>query len=263
MVDEIVAHDFVKRDGFAYKFFLYMENLINHLPPRIIISSEEGAKILVERFNIPEERISVIKDGINVYNFDNEMELAQLKRRLRIEEGKKVVVFVGIFTVYQGIDIILHIIPEVVERVKNVHFLLMGYPNEDLYRKKIDSMGYGDYVTFTGKVDYFKLPLYLSIGDVAISPKLSLTESNGKLYNYMGAGLPTVVFDTPVNREILGELGIYAKDVNSFKDKLIETLIDEGLRKELKQKLKEKAIKEYSWLKSVEKIVDIYKELKG
>ena len=52
-------------------------------------------------------------------------------------------------------------------------------------------------ITFTGRVDYGKAPLYLCAGDIALSPKISLTEANGKLFNYMACGLPAVVFDTP------------------------------------------------------------------
>jgi len=218
---------------------------------------------LTERFNIPEERIHVIKDGVDISVFNNGIEINKLRKKLRIIDGRKVVVFVGVFTVYQGIDIILNIIPDVVKRVKNVHFLMMGYPDEDLYREKINSMGYEEYVTFTGRINYFELPTYLSIGDVAISPKLSTTEANGKLYTYMAAGLPAVVFDTPVNREILGDLGVYAKptDSDSFKEKLIEVLLNEDLRKELGKRMRNKAIKEYSWNNNVNKIIEIYKEV--
>ncbi len=263
MVDEILAHNFVKKGDLAYKFFLYMESIIDNLPAKIIISSNEGARILTERFNIPEERIHVIKDGVDISVFNNGIEINKLRKKLRIIDGRKVVVFVGVFTVYQGIDIILNIIPDVVKRVKNVHFLMMGYPDEDLYREKINSMGYEEYVTFTGRINYFELPTYLSIGDVAISPKLSTTEANGKLYTYMAAGLPAVVFDTPVNREILGDLGVYAKptDSDSFKEKLIEVLLNEDLRKELGKRMRNKAIKEYSWNNNVNKIIEIYKEV--
>jgi hypothetical protein len=46
---------------------------------------------------------------------------------------------------------------------------------------------------------------------VAAAPKLSLTESAGKLLNYMAASLPTVAFDTPVAREYLGAHGVLCR----------------------------------------------------
>src|SRR3954462_12252077 len=39
---------------------------------------------------------------------------------------------------------------------------------------------------------------------------MSETEGSGKIPNYMAMGLPIVTFDTPVSREYLGDIGIYA-----------------------------------------------------
>jgi len=68
-------------------------------------------------------------------------------------------------------------------------------------------------VTFTGMVDYFELPDYLLISDVAVEPKMEKAgEASGKVINYMGAGLPVVCFEGKNNRRFLGEGGIYAAD---------------------------------------------------
>jgi glycosyltransferase involved in cell wall biosynthesis len=66
------------------------------------------------------------------------------------------------------------------------------------------------------------------LGDVAVAPKLSATEGNGKILNYMAMGLPTVAFDTPVSREYLGDQGIYAMkgDAHSLARALLFSLSD-------------------------------------
>jgi glycosyltransferase involved in cell wall biosynthesis len=51
----------------------------------------------------------------------------------------------------------------------------------------------------------------LALGDVAVAPKMSETEGSGKIPNYMAMGLPIITFDTPVSREYLGDIGIYAR----------------------------------------------------
>src|SRR3954462_3993453 len=40
---------------------------------------------------------------------------------------------------------------------------------------------------------------------------MSETEGSGKIPNYMAMGLPIITFDTPVSREYLGDIGIYAR----------------------------------------------------
>ena len=104
----------------------------------------------------------------------------------------------------------------------------MGYPDVERYREMAVRLDIAGNATFTGRIDYREAPRYLCLGDIAVSAKLSKTEANGKVYNYIAAGLPTVCFDTPVNREILGDSGIYAKfgDKGSLSDAIVDILSD-------------------------------------
>lgn len=172
----------------------------------------------------------------------------------------KVVVFIGVLTEYQGIDLLLKAIPLVVQEVANVKFLIIGYPNEELYREKARRLGVERWIHFAGKIPYEEVPRYLSLADVAISPKISTTEANLKLFAYMAMGLPTVVFDSPVNREILGDLGVYAKlgDANALAGALVSILQDQERAKQLGAQGRQKATKEYSWLRVGKRVSDIY-----
>ena len=93
----------------------------------------------------------------------------------------------------------------VVDRSPDAHLLLMGYPNEERYRRLVRARGLSRSVTVTGRIDYRHAPSRLNLGEIAVGPKRSLSEANGKLLNYMACGLPTVATDTPVNRDILGD----------------------------------------------------------
>ncbi len=80
---------------------------------------------------------------------------------------------------------------------------------------------------------------------------------------YMATELPVVVFDTRVNREILGDLGIYAKlgDSASFAEKIEGLLSQKELRGSLGRKLRERAGRKYSWRSMGKRITKIYEEL--
>jgi len=107
---------------------------------------------------------------------------------------------------------------------------------------------------------YEEAPRYLALGDVAVAPKISATEGSGKILNYMAMGLPTVAFPTPVSREYLGDLGVYAREISApaLADALLSLLRDPAGAVELGVRLREKAVGEYSWERGGRLIQEIY-----
>jgi glycosyltransferase involved in cell wall biosynthesis len=245
------------------KGFLALEKRINQVPDLMMMSSKKSAEIFQKDFSIPLGKMRVISDGVDTEIFSsNRPDRERMREKLGIAPDKLVVVYLGLLTAYQGVDILVEIIPEVIQRIENVHFLIMGFPNEDNYREIFAERKLLSYVTMTGKIPYADAAKYLACGDVAVSPKISKTEANGKLMNYMAMGLPTVVFDTEGNREILGEDGIYAAypDPKDFSRQLVGILQNGTKRDWLRTRLREKAVKEFSWHERALSIIRIYEE---
>jgi glycosyltransferase involved in cell wall biosynthesis len=141
----------------------------------------------------------------------------------------------------------------------------MGYPGQDHYRGTADALGIGDHVTFTGRLPYGEAPLHLALGDLAVAPKMSETEGNGKLLNYMSVGLPTVAFDAPVNREFLGEAGDYAGfgDIDDLARQMLRLLAAPEAAAARGRLLRERAVEQFSWTSGVQALLDVYAELVG
>jgi glycosyltransferase involved in cell wall biosynthesis len=73
-------------------------------------------------------------------------------------------------------------------------------------------LGLVDLVRLVGRVPYDELPRWLAVADIALEPKEEVSgEASGKVLHYLAAGLPVVCFDTVNNRDLLGELGYYAR----------------------------------------------------
>jgi glycosyltransferase involved in cell wall biosynthesis len=176
---------------------------------------------------------------------------------------ESVIIFVGVLTEYQGVDLLVEAVPHVVQKVPECKFLIVGYPNEEHYRQKARDLGVQSWVHFTGKISYEDVPRYLSLADIAVSPKLSSTEANLKLFSYMAMGLPTVVFDSAINREILGDVGVYAEMANSkaLADALIRVLKDKEWAKKVGLLSRQKAADEYSWSLVGKRLGDIYNSI--
>ena len=99
----------------------------------------------------------------------------------------------------------------------------------------------------------------MALGDVAVAPKLSATEGSGKILNYMAMGLPTVAFDTPVSREYLQDLGIYATPGDPVS---LAQALERGLEyadgNRYGHELRRLAMDTYSWDKAAETILQAY-----
>ncbi|HET7767889.1 MAG TPA: glycosyltransferase, partial [Chloroflexota bacterium] len=108
-----------------------------------------------------------------------------------------------------------------------------------------------------------ELAEHLALVDVAVSAKVSATEGNGKLLNYMAAGLPAVAYETDVARDILGPLGAYAPpgDIAALGQAIEALLNDPARRAQLGAALRARAESELSWDAAGRKLARLYDEL--
>lgn len=274
MTGEMLDHHFLRRKGQVYKLFRWLETWIDHRSPLILASTAHAERLLTEEFNCRPEHVRSLPDCVDTDTFipaaaHDPDALAVLRRGLGVPAARKLVVYLGLLAEYQGTGHLLEALQRVVRERQDVHLLLMGFPNLDFYRQKAETLGIGEYVTFTGRIPYQQAPEYLALGDVAVAPKLSLTEGAGKLLNYMATGLPTIAFDTPVAREYLGSEGVLAArgDVESLASKLLDCLslaetAPEILRS-MGQRLRQRAVQHFGWERAGRQIIAAYQELLG
>jgi len=258
---ESLNHGFFRDPSLILKLFKGLERTIDRLADRIITSSDKGRQELIREWGMAPEKVTDLIDGVDTEIF-RPCSRSEARRELGIPEDVKLVVYLGLFNRYQGVDLLLDVISLVRSEDPDVRFLLMGFPDEE-YQVKAAEMGIDDVITFTGRVCYDRAPFFLSAGDLAVSPKLAQTEANGKLFNYIACGLPTVVFDNQVNREILGDDGIYVEQGNtrSLADTLISAIHNSDLMLQLSEQVRERAIRIHSWDTRSRQLVTVYRTL--
>ena len=273
LTSEMLDHGFLVRGGLSYPTFRALEGWITRRANAIVTSTRNGADVLTRDFGCPARRITIVADAVDVHRFRPLWETAaedghlaraeRLRAELGIPDGRPVVVYLGLLAEYQGITHLLRAAQLLVQRGVDAHFLIMGFPGEARYRQVAEGLGLAGHMTFTGSIPYEDAPRYLSLGDVAVSPKLSQTEGNGKLLNYIAMGLPTVAFDTPVNREILGDIGVYAPygDWTALATELEGVLRDRAAARQRGRALRAKAVAEHNWQGSVEALLDVYRRV--
>ncbi|WP_136524735.1 glycosyltransferase family 4 protein [Geomonas ferrireducens] len=259
---EITDHGFVKPGSILQRFFATLEHWINRSSDFIVTSASPTVELLLKD-GVPKERVRALIDGVDTEVFAPQPKGA-IRARLGLPEKRPVVVYLGLLNRYQGIDLLLDAAAYLKGQGARIHYLIMGFPDVS-YREKAKEMGLADIITFTGRIPYDEAPLYLSAGDLAVSPKVSLTEANGKLFNYIACGLPTVVFDTPVNREILGAAALYAKfgDAAELAGAIGRLAGDSELREEVGTEGRERAVSMHSWQARGRELAGIYRQVAG
>jgi glycosyltransferase involved in cell wall biosynthesis len=263
LTSELIDHRFVTDGSLRARLIARLERWLVGQPDAIVASSGVGASLICAQGRSA-TRVEALPDGVDLDTFRPLGHDESLKRRLGLT-GKRIVVFLGVLTAYQGVDALIESAPLVVARVPDAHFLIMGYPNEELYRARIRERGLERAITMPGRIPYEEAARHLALGTLAVSAKRSLTEANGKLLNYMACGLPVVATDTPVNREILGDEGVYAPvgDPHALADRIVELFGDDARRASLGTALRRRAESRYAWPILIQRLLKIYGRLAG
>ncbi len=262
LTSELDTFNWIKGKRIIKWFFYSLEKFICRMPDFFICSSVSNGDIIKNRFNIHPDKVRVVIDGVHT-DFFNQPPKKDLRKELGIPGDAPLVIFTGALLAAKGIWNLVSAIPEVLNKRKDAHFLIVGYPVEET-AAKVKELGVEKNVHFTGMVDYFKLPGYLLISDIAVEPKVDRAgEASGKVINYMGAGLPVVCFEGKNNRRFLGENGIYAADdrIENLADKIIWAIENPGKAKELGSLSKERVEEVFSWNNSIKDTVEAFESL--
>ena len=262
LTSELDTFNWIKGKRIIKWFFYSLEKFICRMPDFFICSSVSNGDIIKNRFNIHPDKVRVVIDGVHT-DFFNQPPKKDLRRELGIPGDAPLIIFTGALLAAKGIWNLVSAIPEVLNKRKDAHFLIVGYPVEET-AAKVKELGVEESVHFTGMLDYFKLPDYLLISDIAVEPKVDRAgEASGKVINYMGAGLPVVCFEGKNNRRFLGENGIYAADdrIENLADKIIWAIENPGKAKELGSLSKERVEEVFSWNNSIKDTVEAFESL--
>ena len=265
LTGEMVDHQFLNPHGRAFPLARWLERRINHRPRAILTSSSHAISTLRDEFGVDPDRIIPLPDCVDTTFFrprdaSDIIELSAIRSYLGLPAGRTLVVYLGLLADYQGTDALIDAARQVVDRRPNTHFLIMGYPGMSRYRLLAKARGLADHTTFLGRVLYEDAPRYLRLGDIAVAPKLSASEANGKVLNYMATGLPTIAFDTPINREYMREHGFYARrgDAASLAEQLLRALNDPQARERAAAALRARAESQFTWDDAVRRMQAVY-----
>jgi len=145
---------------FVHDALVLLEKLTCCLANRVIATNESYKKIEMERDQVPESHITVVRNGIELH----ELPAVEPDRTLR-PAGKTIIGYVGVMGFQDGVDYLLRALGHLVRDLKRTDFLcvLVGDGDAFPYLKSLaEQLHISEQILFTGMVHRSEVPRYLA-----------------------------------------------------------------------------------------------------
>ena len=214
---------------------------------KIVVMTNSAAKLLMDLYNVPIEKIAVIPHGVHHIAFPSKTK-AKVKLNL---EGRTVLSTFGMLNRDKGIEYAIAALPEVIKKYPKVIYLVLGATHPvvrreegEVYRTKLEKMveklGLQDNVKFYDKyLSLEELIDFLKATDIYVSPTLNpLQAVSGTISYALSCACPIVAtanqYATDVINHERGRL-VKFKNAKAIEKSLLELLGDKKLREEMKK----------------------------
>ena len=187
------------RNGLIVRLLHLIEASAYRSADRLTAHSPNNAKFLVEKKNVPAEKIRTVHNWVDIVPYREARDTGEFRRRYNLE-GKFVILFAGIFGPSQNLDFVIRA-AEQVRDIDDLCFLFVGGGSEKnklvqlVERLKLTNVRFEPFV---GRDDYPALAKEANVGLACLSPRNHTPVFPGKIVGFMASGVPIVAF---LNRE--------------------------------------------------------------
>ena len=254
-----------RASGLVYQLFLWLEKITFRYSDYVIATNQSYKNIAMERGNVPENRIMIVRNG---------PDLDQIKPVPVDPDLKKKDVFligyVGMIGLQDGLDYLLRALQKVKFDLGKNNFccVIIGKGNilADL-KDQSHKLGLADVVRFTGFISEEEKLKYLSSIDVGVDPD----PMNGfneyctmvKMMEYMAFGKPIVSFDLPEHRVTAQGAAFYAKpnDELDFARCIVQLMENPELREQMGEIGRDLINNTLAWKHQAKNLLEAYNRL--
>jgi D-inositol-3-phosphate glycosyltransferase len=244
------------------------EKKLAKLCDRIVVPTQKEKDYLIQFYDAPQNKIQVIPCGVNLDRF-KPLGKKTARRQLSIPMEDLIVLYVGRYTPIKGIDRLLKTF-SFLKHHPRVRLMMVGGDGEQspMVQKLLSEakeLDIRSQLTFAGRIDQKKLPLYYSAADVLVVP--SYYESFGMVaLEALACGTPVVT--TPVgDMEMIVKDGVTGYVAADSDPQQIACHIESVL---FKQKLNgfsperiRASVTGFSWASSASKMLEAYRTAAG
>jgi glycogen(starch) synthase len=231
---------------------------------KIITTTNFMKQEIINHFKVPENKIEIIFNGINVNGYNIQVDKNEIKRKLGIPEHCKIVLFVGRITEQKGVKYLIEASPYVLKNNSNVRFVIVGdgwQINE--IKQRINDLNLNWAIKLTGYVDDFTLKQIIKSADVLVAP--SIYEPFGLVaLEGMANGIPVIVSNIGGFKEIVEHnvdgLHVNPFNVHEIASAILSVINNEEYAKYLVNNARNKVLK-FSWKEAAKRTLEVYKSV--
>jgi PEP-CTERM/exosortase A-associated glycosyltransferase len=214
-----------------------------------------------------EDRVFVVGNGVDIDHFVPMADPAEFRAHWKLD-GKKVVGYVGTFQPYEGLDLLVSAMTEVVQKIPNAHLMITGSGGQEKeLRAQTTAFGLDEHVTFTGRLPHDEVNNVYAMADLMVYPRI-LTRTTAlttplKPLEAMAMAKTVLVSDVPAMQELVdpGKTGLSfrADDQCDLTGQITHALSDPAKCAEIGKNARDWVVKERAWPTLVSKYHEIYR----
>ena len=227
-----------------YRFFKNRRQNYLHAADAIIAVSEFTRQALIQQMQIDPEKIELIKNGVNLQEFQVKEKRQDLIDRYQLN-GKKIILSVGRLVPRKGFDHTIKALPTILEKCPEAIYLLVGTGEyrEELERLAKDN-GVEDNVIFAGRISEEELTDHYNLCDIFVMPNRELanhdTEGFGLVFLEANACGKAVVGGraggaVEAVRDGQNGLLVHGENINEIAQAISKLLTEDEFRKQIEK----------------------------
>jgi D-inositol-3-phosphate glycosyltransferase len=243
------------------------------LADHIFVHTETMKKELLADFGVRAEAITVIPLGINNSVPDTDLTPRRAKKRLRIGNGERVILFFGRIAPYKGVEVLVDAFQRLVAQNPDYRLVIAGRPSRGCesyfheIQREMERIGIRNQVI--QRIEHIpdeETELYFKAADVLALPYTDSSQSGVLILGY-GFGIPVIATDVGSFRQdiIEGRTGLLCRPRDPVDlAQALEAYFQSGLFKDLdrhRSEIRAYALQRYSWDAVSQTTHSVYEQL--
>lgn len=233
--------------------FVNMQLRVAQKLTHLITGSQNSCREIIHAFNLPEDSLRVVYDGVDGSLFTHTPGVKRLENRLLVINSGDIPL--------KGLKFLLEAVAAL-RTQRAIELVIVGKPMKNGYTQGlIDSLGIGDCVTYCGQIDTDELVRQYSMATVVVVP--SVYEGFGlPAAEAMSCGTPVISTTAGALPEVVGDAGVLVPpaDSKALVEAISGLLHNPERRKHLGEMGRRRVAQMFNWQNTAKRTAEIYEE---